>query len=249
MTSFSFNKPAGACPTCTGLGVVADVVEENCFDQAKSLSQNGVLIWDPFNAERFLVTLQRAGQYYGFPFDMDQPIGELGEVQRDLQTLSLAEAGQLPLHRTRFTAADLLNDVAASFASRAAAQKVTLQAKCETEVELNTDYDRLDQVICNLVANALRYMPEGGSITLAARADAEQVIITVADNGAGIAAEDLPYIFDRFWKGDRARTRDGAGSGLGLAIARQLVRAHGGSIEAASLLGQGATFTISLPVD
>jgi len=61
MTSFSFNKPAGACPTCTGLGVVADVVEENCFDQAKSLSQNGVLIWDPFNAERFIVTLQRAG--------------------------------------------------------------------------------------------------------------------------------------------------------------------------------------------
>ena len=84
MTSFSFNKPAGACPTCTGLGVVADVVEENCFDQAKSLNQSGVLIWDPFNAERFIVTLQRAGQYYGFSFDMDQPIGELGAVQRDL---------------------------------------------------------------------------------------------------------------------------------------------------------------------
>ena len=172
----------------------------------------------------------------------------LTRLVSDLQTLSLAEAGQLPLHPTRFAAVDLLNDVAASFASRAVAQKVTLQAQCETEVELNADYDRLDQVLSNLVANALRYTPEGGSITLTARVDAEQVIITVADTGAGIAAEDLPYIFDRFWKGDRARTRDGAGSGLGLAIARQLVRAHGGSIDVKSQVGQGATFTITLPL-
>ncbi len=190
------------------------------------------------------------GVYEPTPENLNAMLDEthlLTRLVSDLQTLSLAEAGQLPLHPTRFATADLLNDVAASFSSRAAAQKVTLQAKCETDVELNADYDRLDQVLSNLVANALRYTPEDGSITLTAQATAEQVVITVADNGAGIAAEDLPYIFDRFWKGDRARTRDGAGSGLGLAIARQLVRAHGGSIEAASQVGQGTTFTISLP--
>lgn len=191
------------------------------------------------------------GVYEPTPENLNAMLDEthlLTRLVSDLQTLSLAEAGQLPLHPTRFAVADLLNDVAASFASRAAGQKVTLQAKCETEVELNADYDRLDQVLSNLVTNALRYTPEGGSITLTARADAEQqVVITVVDNGAGIAPEDLPYIFDRFWKGDRARTRDGAGSGLGLAIARQLVRAHGGSIDVKSQIGQGTTFTISLP--
>ncbi|MEN6435546.1 MAG: excinuclease ABC subunit UvrA [Anaerolineaceae bacterium] len=84
MTNFSFNKPAGACPTCTGLGVMADIILEKCFDPTKSLKNNGVLIWDPFNAERFLTTLQRAGQHYGFTFDIDQPIGDLGAVQHDL---------------------------------------------------------------------------------------------------------------------------------------------------------------------
>jgi two-component system OmpR family sensor kinase/two-component system sensor histidine kinase BaeS len=191
------------------------------------------------------------GVYEPTPENLNAMLDEthlLTRLVSDLQTLSLAEAGQLPLHPTRFPVADLLNDVVASFSSHAAGQSVTLQANVETTVELNADYDRLDQVLSNLVANALRYTPEGGSITLTTRADAAQVIITVTDNGAGIAPEDLPYIFDRFWKGDRARTRDGAGSGLGLAIARQLVRAHGGSIEAASQVGQGATFTITLPI-
>ncbi len=84
MSSFSFNKPAGACPTCTGLGVAAEVLFDKCFDQTRSLQDDGVLVWDPFNAERFLVTLQRAGQHYGFPFDIRQPIGALGPIQRDL---------------------------------------------------------------------------------------------------------------------------------------------------------------------
>ncbi|NLG49141.1 MAG: excinuclease ABC subunit UvrA [Chloroflexi bacterium] len=84
MASFSFNKPAGACPTCTGLGVVADLCIERVFDPARSVADGGVLIWDAFNADRFALTLQRAGQHYGFGFDPHQPIGELGEAQRDL---------------------------------------------------------------------------------------------------------------------------------------------------------------------
>ncbi|MCE1252260.1 MAG: excinuclease ABC subunit UvrA [Anaerolineae bacterium] len=84
MANFSFNKPAGACPTCTGLGETADLLAERCFNQAMSLVNGGVTIWDPFNAERFIIALQRAGAYYGFEFDAQQPLGELGEVQRDL---------------------------------------------------------------------------------------------------------------------------------------------------------------------
>jgi excinuclease ABC subunit A len=84
MTSFSFNKPAGACPTCTGLGFVADLLTDRLFDPARGVLEDGVLVWDRFNTERHAVTLARAGQHYNFTFDPHQPIGELGEVQRDL---------------------------------------------------------------------------------------------------------------------------------------------------------------------
>ncbi|MBN1370452.1 MAG: excinuclease ABC subunit UvrA [Anaerolineaceae bacterium] len=83
MSSFSFNKPAGACPTCTGLGVTMDLLMERIIDPSRGVADGGVLVWDAFNAERLSITLQRAGQYYGFEFDLHQPIGELGELQRD----------------------------------------------------------------------------------------------------------------------------------------------------------------------
>lgn len=174
----------------------------------------------------------------------------LARLVTDLQTLSLAEAGQLPLHPSQFLVADLLADVAASFAPRATEQHVALMAQAEPpELMLLADYDRLDQVLSNLVSNALRHTQAGGEVALHAAQEIDTIGITVRDSGSGIPAEDLPYVFDRFWKGDRARTRDGAGSGLGLAIARQLMRAHGGSIEAASPPGSGAVFTVRIPVE
>lgn len=173
----------------------------------------------------------------------------LARLVTDLQTLSLAEAGQLPLHPTRFLCSDLLADVAASFAPQAAEQGVDLAVEAAETLELNADYDRLDQVLSNLVANALRFTPSGGKITLRAEAASSLARITVADTGSGIPAEDLPFVFDRFWKADRSRTRGGSsGSGLGLAIARQLVRAHGGTIEVSSQPGQGTVFTIELEI-
>ena len=174
----------------------------------------------------------------------------LARLVTDLQTLSLAEAGQLPLHPTRFLAADILADVATSFAPQAAEQTLTLACEVDEEartLELFADYDRLDQVLSNLVANALRYTPAGGKIGLRAEKIPTGVRLSVTDTGPGIPPQDLPFIFDRFWKGDRSRTRGSAGSGLGLAIARQLVRAHGGSIRAESLPGQGAAFLLELP--
>jgi two-component system OmpR family sensor kinase/two-component system sensor histidine kinase BaeS len=174
----------------------------------------------------------------------------LARLVNDLQTLSLAESGQLALHPTELLAADLLADVAASFSGQAAESGVALLVKVEppgAALRLHADPDRLDQVLSNLAANALRYTPAGGSITLGAAAIPSGVRLTVSDTGEGISAEDLPFIFDRFWKGDRARTRQGqGGSGLGLAIARQLVQAHGGQIRAESQPGAGTVFTIEL---
>jgi signal transduction histidine kinase len=172
----------------------------------------------------------------------------LARLVDDLQTLSLAEAGQLPLHPTRFLLADLLADSAAGFESRAAAQTVDLRVDVpDLSPELDADYDRLLQVLANLLTNALHHTPENGTITLHGETIEDGVCITVSDTGAGVPPDDLPYIFDRFWRGDKSRTRTEGSSGLGLAITKQLVLAHGGTISVESEVGKGSTFTIELP--
>jgi two-component system OmpR family sensor kinase/two-component system sensor histidine kinase BaeS len=182
----------------------------------------------------------------------------LARLVDDLRTLSLAESGQLPLHKELVDIDDLLADVATSFSGQAEAGGIALRVahseapwglpEEQKRLVVEGDAGRLDQVLSNLVANALRYTPQGGTVTLAAKLDGDKVEIAVVDSGAGIAPEDLPFIFDRFWRGDRARTHSGgAGSGLGLSIANQLVKAHGGEIEVASEIDRGTTFTLKLP--
>jgi two-component system phosphate regulon sensor histidine kinase PhoR len=107
------------------------------------------------------------------------------------------------------------------------------------------DAQRMEQVVVNLVHNAIKFTPSGGRISLAAQQKGNTCLITVTDTGIGISERDLPRIFERFYKSDRARS--GGGTGLGLAIARHLVEAHGGNIWAESTEGQGSTFTIELP--
>jgi two-component system sensor histidine kinase BaeS len=167
-----------------------------------------------------------------------------------LQTLSLAEAGQLPLHPTRFLLADLIHDLTSSFSSQAASLGIDLRTSvADPNQEITADYDRLNQVLSNLISNALRHTPEGGIISLETESvvgEAGSVRINVKDTGAGIPSDDLPFIFDRFWRGDKSRTGR-VHSGLGLAIAKQIVHAHGGTIEVESEAEQGTTFTIELP--
>ncbi len=174
----------------------------------------------------------------------------LARLVEDLGTLSLAESGQLPLQLETVDIAELLADVQTSFGGQAESAGIDLQVHTSSSPILTVEGDvrRLNQVLGNLVANAIRHTPAGGTITLKATPTGDGMRIVVADTGEGIPAEDVPYVFDRFWRGDRARTHlAGTGGGLGLAIAQQLVQAHGGTIAVESIVGEGTTFTIALP--
>lgn len=177
----------------------------------------------------------------------------LARLVDDLRTLSLAEAGQLPLVREPVDVRELLADVYTSFSGQAEAASISLQLDCQGKQDalmILADAGRLDQVLSNLVVNALRHTPAGGTIKLLGTPEPAGVRIVVSDTGTGISAEDLPYIFDRFWRGDRSRSHTGGvGGGLGLAIAKQLVKAHQGQIDVESEPGQGTTFTLMLPIN
>ena len=178
--------------------------------------------------------------------------GQLARLVEDLRTLSLSEAGQLTLKHEPVDVAELLDDVATRFSGQAEAAGVTLKVEKAPQAEALSvmgDAGRLDQVLSNLVVNALRHTPAGGTITLRTQPASEGVCIQVADNGSGIPAADLPFIFDRFWRGDSAHPGEkDRSSGLGLAIARQLVQAHRGKISVVSQPDQGTTFSIDLPI-
>jgi signal transduction histidine kinase len=191
------------------------------------------------------------GVYEPTPAHIEATLAEtraLARLIEDLRVLSLAEAGELPLAHETVDTTDLLADVQTSFSGQAEVAGVDLRVEPPSEkLSVQGDAGRLDQVLSNLVGNALRFTPAGGEIVLSARELPGSVEITVRDTGQGIAEKDLPYVFDRFWKGDAARNRGAGGSGLGLAIARQLVRAHGGTIVVTSEVGNGTRFTVTLP--
>jgi two-component system OmpR family sensor kinase/two-component system sensor histidine kinase BaeS len=187
--------------------------------------------------------------------DADQIEGLLDEVAllerliEDLRLLALADAGQLALYPEPVAPALLVRDAQRSFAHAAEERRVALHAEAPDGLpELHADPQRLGQVLGNLVANALRHTPAGGSVTVRAARAPAGVTFEVRDTGAGIAPEDLPRIFDRFYRADPSRTRASGGAGLGLAIARRIVEAHGGTIWAESEPGRGTAVRFTLPV-
>ncbi|MEU9174790.1 HAMP domain-containing sensor histidine kinase [Streptomyces sp. NPDC048420] len=171
----------------------------------------------------------------------------LQRVIDDLQDLADADAGTLRLHREPVRCDELLQQVAAAHRVAAGAARVELRTDVGGEAWLDADPVRMRQVLGNLVSNALRHTPPGGSVTVSARRDGDDVVLEVADTGTGIAPDDLPHVFDRFWRAEKSRSRRTGGSGLGLPIVRHLVAAHGGTVEATSEPGTGSVFTLRLP--
>ncbi|AZP15627.1 sensor histidine kinase [Streptomyces aquilus] len=171
----------------------------------------------------------------------------LQRVIDDLQDLAAADAGTLRLHREPVAAGELLGQVAAAHRVAADTAGVTLRTRSDGELWLDADPVRMRQALGNLVSNALRHTPADGTVTLSARADGDDVVLDVTDTGSGIAPEDLPHVFDRFWRAEKSRSRRTGGSGLGLPIVRHLMAAHGGTAEATSEPGTGSVFTLRVP--
>ncbi len=167
----------------------------------------------------------------------------------DLRELALAEAKQLKLNLQPIDLRVLIDATINNFGTAAEAQQIALGANLPAELApVQADGDRVGQVIRNLVGNALRHTLANGSITIDVTATSDQVRVQVIDTGEGIPPEDLPHVFDRFYRGDRSRARSSGGSGLGLAITKSLVEAMGGSIGVESRSGAGSTFWFTLPL-
>jgi two-component system OmpR family sensor kinase/two-component system sensor histidine kinase BaeS len=169
----------------------------------------------------------------------------LSRLVDDLRALALAEAGQLKLERQPTNLVELLQGVVDSFAQQAECQGQDLGLETLPDLPLvNVDPQRVRQVVANLVSNALRHASQSGQVVVSVSQQANEVRVSVTDDGPGIAAADLAHVFDRFWQSEPARAE---GSGLGLAIASELVRAHDGRIWAESTLGEGSVFLFTLP--
>ena len=185
-----------------------------------------------------------------YPADLEhlEPILDetrvLSRLVDDLRTLSLAEAGALTLHREPTDVGDLVSDAVTAFRTQADGAGITLASTvAEALPQIEVDPVRMREVLSNLLSNALRYTPRGGSVRVGASASDGKVRLSVKDSGPGIAADALPHVFDRFYKSEESH-----GAGLGLAIAKSLVVAHGGEIGVTSTLGQGTEMLVTLPV-
>jgi len=136
-----------------------------------------------------------------------------------------------------------------TFRPNALAQGISLCTKLDENLPLvNADADRIAQVVHNLLSNAIRHTPEGGQVTVKLCRQGNNALCAVSDTGAGLTADELPWVFQRFWRADKSRDRKSGGTGLGLSIAKQLIEAHGGHIRVESQPGQGATFVFTLPL-
>ena len=178
---------------------------------------------------------------------MQMEVQHLQHLVEDLRLLSLADSGELRLHLEPTPPAELLERVAVVYRHQAEIQKIQLTVESDVNLpEIIIDIERMEQVIGNLIGNALRYTPEGGQIHLSAKQVEGKLILGVTDTGIGISPDILPHIFERSYRGDSSRS--GTESGLGLAIAKSIVELQGGSIKAEQWVEQGSQFLIAIPI-
>jgi signal transduction histidine kinase len=173
----------------------------------------------------------------------------LSRLVNELQELSLAEAGELKLVYQAEDVANLVKQAVTPWQPQLTAREISLSLELPDNLPLvNIDWQRVNQVLHNILENAVAYTPKGGTIKVAVAERGRWVEVSVSDTGEGIPAEDLPHIFERFYRVDKSRARATGGSGLGLTIAKRLIEAHHGTIEVQSKLGKGSRFSFTLPI-
>jgi len=195
------------------------------------------VVEEPEMVKRYLATAQR-------------DVMSLSALIDDLFQMSQLDAGGFPLHRAEASLSDLVSDTLESFSQLAKQQEITLEGEVESDVDpVFMDTQAIGRVFNNLISNALRHTPARGRVSVWVRRLAQGVEVTVSDTGEGIRPQDIPHIFERFYRGDAARSRQrgSSGAGLGLAIARGILHAHGGDIRVESAVGKGTQFTFQLP--
>jgi signal transduction histidine kinase len=180
--------------------------------------------------------------------DLLRQVGRLSDLVAQLLDLSKLESGVVPLERSTVAAADVLGSVAEDWRPRAAERAVRLVVELDpTDLSVEADARRLQQVLSNLVANAIRHSPPGGAVVLRASGENGHALLEVVDDGPGIAPSESERVFERFYRSDRARSADDGGSGLGLSIARWIVEMHGGSIRVDPTTAHGCRIVVELP--
>jgi signal transduction histidine kinase len=176
-----------------------------------------------------------------------EEILRLNKLVGELETLSRYEAENLALQTERLDISDLVQRVLKNFESRFS-EKHIASVFNGRETWIEADRDKLSQVFINLISNAIKFTPEGGSITVKVSCVDKDASIEISDTGIGIPKEDQAHVFERFYRTDKSRSRATGGAGIGLTIAKSIVKAHGGEISVSSEEGKGSTFTVILPV-
>jgi len=199
--------------------------------------------------------LESIAQHAQLPRALAEQMGSaLEETQRlsriveNLLTISRLDAGEGRMEKVRVDLGKLAVSTAEQMHLLAEEKLISMQSKADEQVWVEGDRARLKQVIVNLIDNAIKYTPKDGAVVVAVTSDGRSARLEVADNGIGIAADALPHVFERFYRADKARSRESGGSGLGLAIVKAICGAHGGEVKIVSREGKGSHFIVELPL-
>ena len=192
-------------------------------------------------------TAQTAGRDQVALDDILSESDRLGRMVDQMLTLAEADAGQRTVLTAEVSLNELVDQVTRSMRSLAEAREISLNTQLNEDISLSGDPSRLRELLTVLLDNAVKYTDAGGRVDVSVRKEHRKAIITVSDNGPGIPSEALPHVFDRFYRVDKARSRESGGTGLGLAIARHIVDAHGGTIDVESKIREGTVVTVGLP--
>ncbi|MCY6485573.1 HAMP domain-containing sensor histidine kinase [Clostridium aestuarii] len=176
-----------------------------------------------------------------------EEILRINRLVKDLEKLSIYENENLTLNKSNFDISDVIKNIVLNFESEYINKNIIMKIECDENQMIFGDKDKISQVCVNLISNALKYTVTGGKVEISVKGELDYIELSIKDNGIGIAKEDLPYIFERFYRADKSRNRLTGGAGIGLTITKTIVEAHKGKIFVNSKLGEGTQFSVFLP--